>query len=624
MRLHVERFLVAVAAMALVGSAAPVAGQDASEVARTPAEIVAGAADAEWRRLDPDHTVYFELPDGRFVMELAPWAAPRHVENLKAMVRGGHFDRGTVVRSQDNYVAQWAAELPEGGAEGIAGSLPGELVVDAAGLPFAPLPDADVYAPEAGFTRGFPVGRDPATGETWLAHCYGVVGVARGDDPDSGNASSLYAVTGHGPRHLDRNATMVGRVVAGMEHLSTLPRGTGNLGFYESPEERVPIVSARMGSDLLPEERIQLQLLRTDSASFRDYVMAYRTRAEDWFVHKAERVDLCNVRIPIRPIGGASASGQTSPTEAAEEAIRTRRAAFNDAIAAHDVAAAVSFLDADYQITTGAGDTSQGRFNEIEAWREVFTTADDIVYVRTPERVDVASPPVRGYESGRWHGSWTAPDGLQELGGRYTAHWRLVDGRWRIRSEIFVTLWCDGPDCSQPATSETSGPEGAAGGESGERATLLEVVGHQPREEAAVLEAMDRYLTAMSVNDLRAMEGLQTADGMTYTARPTENGGTAIVGRPNSYWVDPARAGEGNVLERYWSPTVLIRGPIAVLWAPYEFRVEGETTHCGIDVFDFMKIDGAWTLANSMWTVEPGACDELRPGQDVEIRPEDR
>lgn len=606
-----------------VGSVGPAtaAGQETEPVSGTPAELVAGAAADEWRRLDPADTVYFQLPDGQLVMELAPWAAPRHVERLKALVRGGHFDGAAVVRSQDNYVAQWAADLPEGGAEGIADSLSGELVVDAADLPFTPLPDADVYAPAVGFTRGFPVGRDPATGETWIAHCYGVVGVARGDDPDSGNASQLYAVTGHGPRHLDRNATMLGRVVAGMEHLTTLPRGTGNLGFYETPEERVPIVSARVGSDLPPEQRIQLELLRTDSDSFRDYVLAYRTRAEDWFVHKADRVDLCNVRIPARPIGGADAPGAAASHEGAEEAIRSRRAAFNDAIAAHDAAAAVSFLDSDYQITTGAGELSQGRYTETASWQGVFATAEDIVYVRTPERVDVASTSARAYESGRWRGSWTAADGPQELGGRYTAHWRLVDGEWRIRSEIFVTLWCDGPDCSQAAPSESDGSGPHEGQEQPERGAVLEVIGHEPDQQAAVLEAMDRYLVAMSVNDLRAMEGYQTADGMTYTARSTEDGGTRVVGRPNSYWVDPARAGEGSVLERYWSPTVLVRGPIAVLWAPYEFRVEGETTHCGIDVFDFVQIDGAWTLANSMWTVEPGACDELQPGQGVEVRP---
>lgn len=419
--------------------------RERGSVARTPAEVVAGATDGEWRTLDPDRTVYFELPGGRFVLELAPWAAPLHVRNLQAMVRAGYFDGGAVVRSQDNYVAQFAARpLPEGGLEDIADALPAEREIAFEGLPFIPLPDPDTYSAAVGFTRGFPVGRDPESGTTWLAHCYGVVAVARGNSPDSGNASSLAAVSGHSPRHLDRNSSMVGRIVFGMEQLTTLPRGTGPLGFYEAAEETVPILSARMGSDLPAGERLRMQVLRTDSQSFRDYVRAYRSRVEEWFVHRADRVELCNVRVPTRM---TEAPDAMTPAAAAARAIRARRAAFNDAIAAHDAGAALTFLDSDYQITTGAGEVSQGRFGEAETWEAIFARADDIVYVRTPDRVDVASPAVRAYEGGVWRGSWTTPRGRQELGGRYTAHWRLVDGRWLIRSEIFVTLSCKGPDC---------------------------------------------------------------------------------------------------------------------------------------------------------------------------------
>ena len=62
-----------------------------------------------------------------------------------------------------------------------------------------------------------------------------------------------------------------------------------------------------------------------------------------------------------------------------------------------------------------------------------------------------------------------------------------------------------------------------------------------------------------------------------------------------------------------WEPTVLIRGPIAVVWAPYEFRRDGKVSHCGVDVFNMLKVDGRWLIGNAMWTVEPEACDELKP-----------
>jgi hypothetical protein len=146
--------------------------------------------------------------------------------------------------------------------------------------------------------------------------------------------------------------------------------------------------------------------------------------------------------------------------------------------------------------------------------------------------------------------------------------------------------------------------------------------GHQPAEEAAVLAAMDRFMRAISTNDIEAMAALQMPDGMTYVARPT-GGGMAIVSRPNSFWTDPARKDGRALRERYWSPTVHVRGLIAQVWAPYEFWIDGRTSHCGIDVFDFVKVEGEWRLANAMWTAEPDACDELRPADRSAMRPAD-
>lgn len=147
--------------------------------------------------------------------------------------------------------------------------------------------------------------------------------------------------------------------------------------------------------------------------------------------------------------------------------------------------------------------------------------------------------------------------------------------------------------------------------------------GHQPGEEATVLEALDSYVTAISATDLEAQAAMQTPEGMTYQWHPAKGGGMQISARPNSYWTDPSQD-DGHVYrERYWSPTVMIRGGIAVVWAPYEFWIDGETSHCGIDVFDFVKIDGKWLVSNSMWTVEPDACAELRPAESSKLRPED-
>jgi peptidylprolyl isomerase len=167
-------------------------------------------------------------------------------------------------------------------------------------VPFVKLPDSDGWAPEVGFSGGFPVARDPRAGKAWLTHCYGMVGAGRDVDADSSNGTSLYAVIGQSPRMLDRNITVVGRVVQGMELLSVLPRGTGPLGFYEKPEQYVPIQSVKLASQLPENERTPLQLLRTDSAALSELVESRRNRRDEWYKRPAGHIDLCNVPLPVR------------------------------------------------------------------------------------------------------------------------------------------------------------------------------------------------------------------------------------------------------------------------------------------------------------------------------------
>jgi peptidylprolyl isomerase len=127
------------------------------------------------------------------------------------------------------------------------------------------------------------------------------VGVGRGNEESSGSGASLYAVIGSAPRLLDRNITVVGRVVQGIEKLSVLPRGPGALGFYEKPEQHTPIRSVRFASDVPPRERTELEALRTESATFRRMVENRRFRRDDWYKVPAGRVDVCNVPLPVRP-----------------------------------------------------------------------------------------------------------------------------------------------------------------------------------------------------------------------------------------------------------------------------------------------------------------------------------
>ncbi len=276
-------------------------------------ELLSGSPAQDWRSPDPDNTLYMELPGGRVVIELAPRVAPKHVANIKALARARYFDGLAIVRVQDNYVVQWAD--PDHKRPVPAGVTPvaAEFTADAdANRRFEPLPERDVYASEVGFLDGFPAGRDRRSHTVWLAHCYGMVGVGR-DDPPESDGTEMYAVIGHAPRQIDRNVALVGRVLKGIELLSSLPRGSGEMGFYVASEPTVPIRSLRVAADVPKAERTPIEVLRTNSPTFHAVLEQRRQRHEAWFKFSPDHIELCNVPLPVRATPAVATSGAVPP-----------------------------------------------------------------------------------------------------------------------------------------------------------------------------------------------------------------------------------------------------------------------------------------------------------------------
>ena len=290
---------IATFALALAVTAAAAAPAKPAAPPATVRELLATSKPADWRTLEPDQLLYVDLAQGRVIIQLAPAFAPRHVANILKLAKAHWYDGLAITRLQDNFVAQWGDPLnskPEVGDK----RLPAEFTRSAVGMPFTRLKDPDTFAPEVGFSNGFPVGRTSAGGDAWAAHCYAMVGVGRDNDPATAIGTELYVVIGHAPRQLDRNVAIVGRVVKGIELLSSLPRGTGELGFYEQPESRVPIQSVRLASDVPAAERVPLEALRTDTPVFQQLIELRRNRKDGWYKFQAGKIDLCNVPLPVR------------------------------------------------------------------------------------------------------------------------------------------------------------------------------------------------------------------------------------------------------------------------------------------------------------------------------------
>ena len=125
-------------------------------------------------------------------------------------------------------------------------------------------------------------------------------------------------------------------------------------------------------------------------------------------------------------------------TAATELAIRTRRAAFNRAIAEADLAAIGPILAKDCVMVTGTDSAViAGRNAQLKVWRAEFAAPVRTPYTRSPERI-VASPvePI-AMEYGQWLG--VSPDGTVIASGSYAAKWRELRGEWVLEAEIFST-----------------------------------------------------------------------------------------------------------------------------------------------------------------------------------------
>ncbi|MEO0062939.1 MAG: hypothetical protein RLZZ08_1499 [Pseudomonadota bacterium] len=292
----------------------------------TPASVVAAAPAGDWRAIAPADLLVMTLaPDAgrsprQVVIQLmpAPFSQP-WVQNIRTLAKAHWWDGTTVYRVVDNWVAQWgdgeddkakAKALPVGVVSPVADY---ETTLDTRTFSGTNVPAraegrSDPYADETRFFLGWPVASNKGSPRAWPVHCYGSVGVARDLAPDTGTGAELYAVIGHAPRALDRNIAVVGRVIEGIEHLSTLPRGKGDAGVYDNAALKVPILSVRPGNELSDPPRFEY--LASDSASFARYVAVRANRSDSFYRVPAGGVDICNVQVPIRRVAAPGKVGR--------------------------------------------------------------------------------------------------------------------------------------------------------------------------------------------------------------------------------------------------------------------------------------------------------------------------
>lgn len=339
-----------IASLVALMAACPLSAQEPEKKEYpSPNAIVDAAPASDWKAIAASDLLVMDLaPDAkgearRVVIQLMPPPFSQGwIGNIRKLAAAKFWDGTSINRVQDNYVVQWGdagydnpesgeteqKALPEGLEVVPESEYSAQIIIRDRDKFLAKIDRSfrkrDQYASAKFFLQGWPLASEyvqhtpiqicddqgeckPAPADyykeaAWPIHCYGAVGVGRNLSPNTGSGAELYTVIGHAPRHLDRNIAVVGRIVEGIEHLSSLPRGKGQLGFYADASKRVPIQSIRLGNDLTEAERPKFEYLETDSKAFAQYADARANRRDPFFIKPAGGTDICNIPVPVRRV----------------------------------------------------------------------------------------------------------------------------------------------------------------------------------------------------------------------------------------------------------------------------------------------------------------------------------
>lgn len=292
-------------ALALSGAAACQA-QDAVETTVTEDEI-ASALTPDWRDVSPENLILIETEYGDIVIELNPDFAPNHANQFRQLVRDDVYNGIRFYRVIDAFVAQ-------GGLQEDELIEPFPTLINENDRPlsdakFIPLGNADLFAPIVGHIDGFAVGRSESLEKEWLLHCPGALAMARDTDPDSG--STEFYIVLDAQRYLDRNLTVFGRAIDGMQYVQKLKRGVRAIesGVIQAPDMGDEILSMTVAADMDEMIRPKYQVQAMPSQAFEDAKTEKRVREEDFFYRKPpEILDICGFEVPVRQTPDPDAS----------------------------------------------------------------------------------------------------------------------------------------------------------------------------------------------------------------------------------------------------------------------------------------------------------------------------
>ena len=279
-------------------AAAPAVAQDGPDTA-TPGQIVENAPADVWRSLDPENTIYMDLPAGTVIIELRPDLASAHADRIRELTREGFYNGLNFHRVIEGFMAQGGDPSGDGTGGSDKPDLPGEFTKDTREVDNFTVIGRDRIAPRVGFIDGMPAAAQPESlrsftsasrVDLWPLHCPGVMSMARATDPNSAN-SQFFLMIGDSRNNLDKRYTAWGWIVDGYEASRRIVRG-------EPPSRPTPIMRMRVAADIPPAERRDIEIMRTDSETFMRYLKRRGDVDDTGFVK-----DICDIKVPTRVNG---------------------------------------------------------------------------------------------------------------------------------------------------------------------------------------------------------------------------------------------------------------------------------------------------------------------------------
>jgi len=128
------------------------------------------------------------------------------------------------------------------------------------------------------------------------------------------------------------------------------------------------------------------------------------------------------------------------------------------------------------------------------------------------------------------------------------------------------------------------------------------------RDQVAVLATVDQLFGALASKDRAALLGAVVAEGRATSAGVDEAGRPRISSTDWTTFADRLVLRTDRLAERLIDPHVHVEGDIAMIWSRYEFEINGAFSHCGIDHFDLVRIEGRWRVLNLTWTRQTVGC----------------